>query len=106
MRSIVAVMLFLGAAVLAATYKFKEYIPHVGLGMLEQPIFPSLTYETIAKICVGAGIALIVFSMSPPLGHRMGAIQILSAIAGVIFGFGLLISGMTRRDKVNGFLDL
>lgn len=106
-RSIVAVLAFLSTAVLTATFKLKNYLPHFAMGILEHPIFPNLSYETIAKICIGAGIVLFLISCNPPLPTAQYIlIQVILVISGFIFGFGLLISGMTRRDKVNGFLDL
>jgi uncharacterized membrane protein YedE/YeeE len=46
-------------------------------------------------------------SCSPPAdGRRRGATVIAAGACGLLFGLGLVVSGMTRQDKVIGFLDV
>ena len=109
-RSIVAVITFLSTAIAIATLNSYET-----LGPLtDQNLNPQLTYDHWYSANIG-----IIFGVIMPIAgyvvqkklsdnamesKAIGTDQIITWIVGLLFGCGLLVSGMVRRVNILGFL--
>lgn len=102
-----AVILFVITGLLSATYDIKSLIPKISLGFLEEPLMPSLEGQSVAYIALVAGILLLITAIGS-ISNWMGELLsiVVSFASGLIFSYGLVISGMTLRSKVHGFLDI
>ena len=109
-RSFIAVGIFLVTAIGVATYKSKHGLPYITSDSYATHFV--INNHTSSFICLALGVALPLLSYY--IAHIDQRIefpqyyikQIISYGVGVLFGLGLLVSGMTRRAKINAFLTL
>lgn len=99
-RSLVSVISFMTSAILFATLKhfypsYFDYMPPLSLSDNQPSYF---------FICSYLLIYLIVTGISWSKSKQQVKNNVLAIIAGLIFGMGLILSGMARRSKIMGFL--
>jgi F0F1-type ATP synthase membrane subunit c/vacuolar-type H+-ATPase subunit K len=103
-RSITAVMLFLVTAIVTATLEVGSYIPYIHeIDSLSLPANMPALYFIIAIFVMFIVVVFMSSSNGSP-NHYFKSLFLL-AIGGV-FGFGLMVSGMTKRGNIFGFLEL
>lgn len=103
LRSITAVFLFLTTGIITASLHLKENIPQSS--PLDGLASISFDADTSTKVVFVVGALLFAYSLIPS-GSSSLVYPIVNFIVGAIFSAGLLVSGMTKREKVNGFLDI
>lgn len=98
-RSIVAVMTFMGTGFGIATLRY--YVPFLTGGpSFGEEYDKTWPWVSLGILCAGNLIAFVV-TMSTA-GRRLELF--VTYLLGLIFGFGLVISGMTRISKIQNFL--
>jgi len=109
-RSIVAVAIFLTTAISISTLRY-----YVTLGPFSDATYsPTFNYDHrySANICIALGALLPITGMFLKIRSDSNKMSNCSVIldylivfaVGLIFGLGLLVSGMVRRSNVLGFL--
>jgi len=101
LRSITAVLVFLSTAILTATFDLKSHLPD--LDQLRVSFVDNLSIPPEYFLIFGLGVAL--FLMIVETSRSIFSKMILFFI-GLIFGFGLMMAGMSQRSKIYGFLQL
>lgn len=107
-RSFVAVSVFLVTGIVVATLKSKYGLPFITSNSYTAAF--AINHQTSAFICLALGAIL------PMISYYLAYVdqnkefleyvipQNISFGVGILFGLGLLVSGMTRRAKISAFL--
>lgn len=103
LRSITATFVFLATGILTASSHLKSSISHISF--LEGTSSAQLDSHFTATVGMIVGAALFGISLIPSESSS-SLVSIVNMIVGMLFSYGLLLSGMTKREKVNGFLDI
>lgn len=102
MRSIVATCTFMGTAMLLSTFRYRlHFLYGDGSNVGSESSYSKIAFVAFS-ICAGlACFFLIAYRAAYSIWHN-----ILSYLVGLIFGVGLMVSGMTKVSKILGFLTL
>ena len=106
MRSFVAVGTFMGTGVAIAT--FRHYVPFLDSTQSFGSGYDSV-FRIVADTLIGAMIGGYLYLATRKLTNKEGFEKwdpVISFFAGVLFGLGLVLSGMCRRTKIVAFLTL
>ena len=105
-RSIVAVITFCICGILFATFRY--YVPFLVTDFLTEyiPVFDSAIITWISFIACIGGIAVIIVPLITKKKWSDLRDYIIALIIGMLFGYGLLQSGMVERHTVINFLTI
>ena len=100
-RSFTAVMAFLSTAIATATFSLGKHIPDIK--ELDLPVIDKISVPSEVYLGIGGIVALIMIfrERSKPFLSK-----VLLFFIGTLFGFGLMMAGMSQRSKIYGFLQL
>jgi uncharacterized membrane protein YedE/YeeE len=107
LRSITAVLVFLITGILTATFDLNKYLPSISkiesisLAPNQNPVYYMIGAGIIALLMLIA----TVFDRFKRSFKRSLRVIIFFSI-GIIFGFGLMLAGMSQRSKIHSFLEL
>ena len=94
-------MVFLSTAVVTATYAVKSHIPDIPA--LRMPVLDNLT---LPPEIFAVGSVIIALYMIGTENTKSFISKVTLFLVGAVFGFGLIVAGMTMRSKIYGFLVL
>ena len=102
-RSLVAVMTFMGAGILTATARNLH-------PFLNEPstknLISSQNYELNVNIVLGVAVFVLLIVLATSPSTKELTFILVSLVVGLIAGTGLVLSGMVRRSKVVNFLTI
>lgn len=103
LRSISSVMIFLITGIITATFNISNLIPkNIVLDNITLP----LNIQPIVYLILTTVLPLVFFAFSNHKNFSRFFRTIIYFFIGTIFGFGLMLAGMSQRSKIYSFLEL
>jgi len=105
-RSYVAVITFCTSGILLATFRDNyNFLQKGDLVDVAQNLHTSLTFYIVFGISCFASLVVIIYQIVKGYTDLLKDVFI-SLSVGIIFGLGLILSGMVKRSKILGFLTI
>ena len=101
LRSYSAVVTFLSTAIATSTLSLDKMIPDTPFLTLKALDNLNINLDVYLGVLAALGLGFIIFDKSKTLAPKASLLVI-----GATFGAGLMVSGMSQRTKIYGFLHL